>query len=395
MRTGNIAVQPTSAARCTRVGRTLEGAVMRRPYRIIVWGPGHLGSICIWETLQSPAFELVGVRTYSAAKDGVDVGDLLGIGAIGIGATTDVETLLRVDCDCIVYTPHDQGTFHTDEELLRLLTAGKNVVTPLPYHNARLVRDADFVEALDAACQTGGCVFHAGGIDPDLVSDRILLALTGACTEITSIKLQEIWDCSFAAEGPLKYLGFGLAPDVGAGNTTTQAIPNNFLTIIVRTAERVLGVTYDRVETTHEYVTTPADIHEPFLIPAGTVGRVVHRSEAFVDDITEPFFTMELNWLIGNSMLPEGVSPGQYYVATIEGRPSITMAIGLRVSHHNDDRIYRIGSMAVEPSYVATVSGLMQAIPHICEAKPGVLPSFGPTLHWMKDLRDSVVHPAS
>jgi len=369
---------------------------VRRPYRIIVWGPGHLGSICIWETLQSPAFELVGVRAYSAAKDGVDVGDLIGIGAIGIRATTDIEALMRVDCDCIVYTPHDQGTFHTDDELLRLLTAGKNVVTPLPYHNARLFRDADFVEALDAACETGGCVFHAGGIDPDLISDRILLALTGACTEIKSIKLQEIWDCSFAAEGPLKSIGFGLRPDVGASNTTTQAIPNNFLTIIVRTAERVLGVTYDRVETTHEYVTTPADIHEPFLIPSGTVGRVVHRSEAFVDEIgTEPFFTMELNWLVGNSMLPEGVSPGQYYVATIEGRPSITMAIDLRVSHNNDDRTYRIGSMGVEPSYVATVSGLMQAIPHICEAKPGVLPSFGPTLHWMKDLRGSVVHPAS
>lgn len=56
---------------------------MQRPYRVMVWGPGRLGSICIWETWQSPAFEFVGVRAYSAAKHGIDVGDLLGLPPFG------------------------------------------------------------------------------------------------------------------------------------------------------------------------------------------------------------------------------------------------------------------------------------------------------------------------
>src|SRR5262245_56616677 len=119
---------------------------MRRPYRLVVFGPGGLGAVCIWEATQSPAFELVGVRAYSDAKHGVDVGTLLGIEPLGVKASTDVRALLELECDCIIYTARDMGTFNTDEEIIALLAAGKNVVTPLPYQQARLFREKAFVE---------------------------------------------------------------------------------------------------------------------------------------------------------------------------------------------------------------------------------------------------------
>lgn len=364
---------------------------MRKPYRLMVWGPGRMGKMCIWEITQSPAFELVGVRAYSDSKHGVDAGELIGIEPLGVLCSTDVDALLKIDCDCIVYIAHDKGNYHTDDEILKLLAAGKNVVTPLPYQNAHLFREAAFLDKLKAACEQGQSTFHAGGIDPDLISDRILLGLTGACADVKSIKLQEMWDCSFAEAGPLKAVGFGMAPEEAQKRVITQTIANNFTNAIVRTAEQVMGVTYDRVVESHDYVPTTVDIHEPFFIAAGTVGRITHRMAGHVDAIgPEPLFTIEYNWLIGNGMLPEGCLPGQYYVATIEGRPSIKMALDLKVSHKNSDRVYQIGNMEVEPSYVATLIPVMQAIPHVVAAAPGLLPSFGPSLHWMRDLRDSV-----
>lgn len=84
---------------------------MSAPYRIMVWGPGRMGSLCIWEISHSPAFELVGVRAYSESKCGVDAGDLVGIAPMGITLTCDVDALLRIDCDCIVYTAHDEGRY--------------------------------------------------------------------------------------------------------------------------------------------------------------------------------------------------------------------------------------------------------------------------------------------
>ena len=83
---------------------------MRDPYKVIVWGPGRMGSIAIWETVNSPAFELVGVRVYSEDKAGKDAGELVGMKATGITATNNVEEVLSLPCDCVIYTAHAEGT---------------------------------------------------------------------------------------------------------------------------------------------------------------------------------------------------------------------------------------------------------------------------------------------
>ena len=364
---------------------------MRKPYRVIVWGPGRMGGISIWEVVNSPAFELVGVRAYSDAKNGKDAGEIVGIEATGITATNDVDALLKVDCDCVIYTAHDKGNYNNDDEILMILRAGKNIVTPLPYQNAHLYREQEFVEKLRAACEQGQSVFYADGIDPHLIPNRILIGLTGACAEVKSIKLQEHWDCSEAEPEKLQYIGIGMAPDEAKKIEVAKTMPINFMNGVVHTAEKVLGVTYDRVVASHDYVTTPADIKKPFLIKADTVGRITHRMEGFVDAIgTSALFTIEYHWLVGDSMLPAGVEPGQYYVGTIEGRPSMRMTLNYSVSNFSDERFFKIGSMEAEPAYISTIVPCMQAIPYVCAAKPGLLPSFDPSLNWRQDLRDSV-----
>src|SRR6476620_6077756 len=124
---------------------------MRKPYKVIVWGPGGLGAITVWEILQSDAFELVGVRAYSDSKNGQDVNTLFGLPPAGVRMSTDVAALLKIDCDVVLMTSRDMGTFNTDDEILEVLAAGRNVVTPLPYQNAHLFRDRKFLDKLEAA----------------------------------------------------------------------------------------------------------------------------------------------------------------------------------------------------------------------------------------------------
>jgi len=68
------------------------------------------------------------------------------------------------------------------------------------------------MDKLEAACRKGGAVFHATGIDPDLVSDRVVPALTGMCTDISSLTLQENWDSTYTAAELLGMCGFGMPP---------------------------------------------------------------------------------------------------------------------------------------------------------------------------------------
>lgn len=365
---------------------------MRKPYRVIVWGPGGLGAVGLWEILQSPAFELAGVRVYSEAKNGIDAGILIGVDPVGVFATTDVDALLRLDCDCVLYTARDMGNWNTDDEILRILEAGKNLVTPLPYHNAHLFRDASFKARLDAACQAGQSVFHATGIDPDLISDRVLLALTGLCTDVQQIRLQENWECTSTPPELQQIAGFGKSPEEARAVPMAAAVSTNFLQAIGHTVAEVLGVRYDRIEEMHDYVVASERIESTHItIEPGQVGRLTHRFAGYIDSKgDEPFFLMEYNWVLGNAMLPPGVLPGQYWIAEIEGRPSMRMVIDLRASLRKPERFYTIGNFKSEPGFHGTMAPCLQAIPKICAASPGVLPSFGPSLHWMQDFRDLV-----
>ena len=102
----------------------------------------------------------------------------------------------------------------------------------------------------------------------------------------------------------------------------------------------------------------------------------------------EPLFTIEYHWLVGDVMLPEGVEPGQYYVGTIEGRPSMRMTLNYSVSNYSNEPFFQLGNMEVEPSYISTIMPCIQAIPQVCRSEPGLMPSFDPSINWKQDFRD-------
>jgi 2,4-diaminopentanoate dehydrogenase len=367
---------------------------MRAGYKIIVWGPGGLGGVAVWEVNRLDAFELVGLRAYNANKVGKDAGELIGIDPLGVVATDDVEALLALEADCVIYTPRDFGINNADAELLAILEAGHNVVTPLPYHNAVLYREDGFGQRIAEACSKGNSTFHATGIDPDLISDRVLMGITGICTDIKTIRLRELWDCHAVPAELLAVVGFGGPVEVAEASPIGPGISTNFLHAIGRTVEKTLGISYDRVEETHEYLPATTDVKMLHTqIEKGTLGRVVHRFQGWVDSIgTEPFFTMEYHWFVGTSELPEGIAENEYWVADIEGTPSIRMSIDMRTTLKGDAPLaYDFGNLQSSPGYHGVIASCLQAIPHIVASGPGVLPSFGSELTWRQDLRTTEV----
>lgn len=178
---------------------------------------------------------------------------------------------MKIDCDCILHTVHEDPTFkRTDEEILQLLAAGKNVVTVLPYQNAHLFREKEFVDKLEAACKTGGSTFYSGGVDPDLVSNRTLLTLTGACADVKSVMLQECWDCSSAGRPEaLQYIRFGKDPKEAKKIVGVYTVATYFQKSILATAAKVLGVKFDRIEESYLYIPAAEEIKIPLAIPVG------------------------------------------------------------------------------------------------------------------------------
>ena len=125
-------------------------------YRVIQWATGHVGRQAIRGVLAHPELALVGCWVHSAEKAGRDVGEICGVGEIGVTATNDVDTLLALDADCVIYAPLLPDT----AEVVRILESRKNVVTPLGWFYPKSVGGADEVEA---ACRRGGVTLHGPG----------------------------------------------------------------------------------------------------------------------------------------------------------------------------------------------------------------------------------------
>ena len=94
--------------------------------RVIPYGTGTVGTEIITTIIDHrPDLQIVGARVYSDAKNGADIGTLVGRDAIGVAATTDVEKILGLQADCVLYTPRNASI----DEVCAILASGKNVVT--------------------------------------------------------------------------------------------------------------------------------------------------------------------------------------------------------------------------------------------------------------------------
>ncbi len=110
------------------------------PYRVVQWTTGNVGKSSVQAIAANPGLELVGCYAWSPDKVGRDVGELCGIEPLGVAATNDVDALLALEPDCVVYTPMWMDV----DELVRILSSGVNVVATAAFitgHNLGPGRD--------------------------------------------------------------------------------------------------------------------------------------------------------------------------------------------------------------------------------------------------------------
>ena len=362
---------------------------MTERIRVVVWGPGGLGMVCIRELSMLKEFELVGVYAYSPGKHGVDAGALAGMEPLGVLASNNADEVLAIDCDCILYCARDLATFHNDDEIIRLLEAGKNLVTALPYHYMHVTRPPEFVARVEAACLKHGSVFHATGVNPDLVGERLLLTLTGLCNDVRQVKMQENWDIQFMEHGTLSVCGYGEPPESARQSPVVAAISANFVRQGLVAWSETMGVEYDRVTVENEYPVADADLSQGgFLIKKGTVSCITTRMCGYLKDAEKPFMTVEVNWAFTHAQLPPGVERVQGWVLSIEGRPSLRTVVDIKSSLETGERFVVPGDTRTEAGYHAVVATLIKGVASVRKAKPGILKPLGPPVYWQPDLRN-------
>ncbi|MGO8941455.1 MAG: dihydrodipicolinate reductase, partial [Mycobacterium sp.] len=98
--------------------------------RIVQFSTGNVGVHALRSIIERPDLELVGVHARGQDKIGRDAADLCGLDRpTGVLATDDIDALIALDADCVVYTSQAETRPHDAlGEISRFLRAGTNAV---------------------------------------------------------------------------------------------------------------------------------------------------------------------------------------------------------------------------------------------------------------------------
>jgi 2,4-diaminopentanoate dehydrogenase len=341
-----------------------------RSYRVVQWSSGGVGALAIAAIGGRPDLELVGVWVHAPDKIGRDAGDLAGIDAVGVRTTSDADEVLALAPDCICYTASGESRpTEAIDDFCRILEAGINVVTTsvpgLLYPSGF---DSTHVARIDAACRRGESSLYASGIEPGFAGDHLVLTLTTMSKRIRSIRTQEIFGYEHypVAFTMFEVFGFGKPIDhrclmeLPGVQTSAWGPP-------VQLVADQLGVALSEIRETYEKRATDRTLEVAAgTIDAGTVGAVRFETIGVVDG-RDAIVIEHINRMAPDLApdWPTAERDGTYRI-TIDGEPGLTceLQLGTPASFSLDGML-------------ATTMRVVNAIPFVCDAPPGIVTSTG------------------
>src|SRR3954463_16333780 len=99
-------------------------------YKVIQWATGNVGHLALRGIIEHPDLELAGLLVHSREKAGRDDGELVGLPAVGVAATNDVDEILALDADCVSsVAPGDLRPGEAVDDMARILESGYFLVS--------------------------------------------------------------------------------------------------------------------------------------------------------------------------------------------------------------------------------------------------------------------------
>lgn len=343
-------------------------------HRVIVWGTGLVGKSVLRELIDHPNYEIAAVIVNAIEKDGKDLGEILGTEPTGIRATRDSSAALAREADAVAYFgPSAIHAAVNMENLTEALRSGKNVVDTSmgAFHNPRLT-PAELREPIEAACVEGRASFLSGGIDPGFANDLFPLTLLGLCGRVETVRTTEFIDAgTYPDQNSLRMMGLMQSVDQPA---LLEQVPGMMTSIwggpLYMIAE-ALGVCVEETREVYRRWPAPEAIEFPLgKIEAGDCaahrielqGIVGGEPRIFIDHLHRMYSEAAPDW-----PRPQ-LNPVHANRIEIEGSPRILQETLLCDARSGDGNA---------GGCLATGMRVLNAIPTLCAAEPGILSALG------------------
>lgn len=329
---------------------------MNQKYRVVQWGAGNVGTRAMRAVIEHPDMALVGLKEIGE-KVGKDAGELCGIDPIGVIATEDINDVIDLKPDCILYM--QQGTDFDD--VCKLLASGANIVTTRgDFHNPAFL-DTALRKRVEEACQKGGSSIHSTGSSPGFITEAVPLVILSLQRRLDCVTIDEFADLSSRNSPQMIFdvMGFGK----GSGQIPEHILAHvgaNFGPSISLIAEAI-SIPIDKYEATGEIATArKATQIAAGVIEAGTMAAQRITVSAIRNG--QPILRMRLNWYCTTDIQPSWKLRDSGWHILLEGDTPLDIDINFPVPPEQ----------YADFSPGLTANRPVNAIPFVCAAAPGI-----------------------
>jgi 4-hydroxy-tetrahydrodipicolinate reductase len=311
------------------------------PVAVAQYGIGPIGAEIARLLLTKKWIRLVAAVDIDPNKIGKDLGDVIGLGrAAGINVTPDLQGKPEVVC-------HSTGSRLRDvaPQLRALLEAGCHVVSTCEELSFPL--DNALREELQQVARANNVTLLGTGVNPGFVMDKLPLTITSVCQEIHSVEIIRIQNASTRREPLQRKVGAGMTTDefrsaVDAGKIKHMGLKESLMMV-----GNGLGVEFDSVSDERiEPIVAPREVVTQYLKVAPGQVAGVHQT---IEGRGRINVSLELRMYVG----AEDVAADRVIV---RGTPDVELEV--KGGIHGDR---------------ATAAMVVNAIPRVISARPGVL----------------------
>jgi 2,4-diaminopentanoate dehydrogenase len=328
-----------------------------RPYRVVQWATGNIGTRALRTVIEHPDLQLAGVYVYADDKAGRDAGDLCGLPATGVLATREIDDVVALGADCVLYMPRacDVG------EVCRLLESGANIVTTRGEFHHPGSLDPDTRSRVKAACTTGGTSIYSTGSSPGFITEALPIVLASIQRRLDLLAIDEFADLTTRDSPDLLFgiMGFGRPP--GAFSEARLAHARTSFGPSLSLIADAFGLPFDRLEAGGAF----AVARRPVEIAAGTIeaGTVAAQQTSVTGHRDgRPVMRFTATWYCATDVEPAWDLRPTGWRVVVDGDAPLDVEIRFPVAPER---------------WAATSPGLtahraVNAVPVVCESAPGI-----------------------
>ncbi len=330
--------------------------------RVMHFGLGPIGCAVARQIAGRKGMKLVAGVDIDPGKAGRDLGDLAGVGRrLRVKVTTDARKTIRAarpDVVVMCTGSSVKAVLPQLEELIKAKTPIVSTTEELAYPWYTHVRQA---RRIDAMAKKAKVAVLGTGVNPGYAMDALPIALTAVCERVESIRVSRVQDASRRRLPFQQKIGAGLTIEQFQAKVRDGSVRHVGLTESIAMIADAMGWRLERITDDIQPKVAGETVTSEFLaVDPGYVCGIIQDGVGYVGGRALIHLHMEAT--IGQ--------PESYDAVEITGTPSLSMRIAGGI--HGD---------------VATASMVVNAIPHVLGAAPG--------LHTMRDLPLPSLFPGS